>query len=51
MAALDGREGVESMVLVESIRMAEQEHLPEAQRGALWAQLASEYQHATPTHA
>ncbi len=32
---------------LELIRMAEQEHLPEAQRGALWAQLASEYQHAT----
>jgi tetratricopeptide (TPR) repeat protein len=28
------------------IRMAEQEPLPAAQQGALWAQLASEYEHA-----
>jgi len=29
------------------IRIAEQEHLPQARQAALWAQLALEYQHAT----
>ncbi len=32
---------------LELIRAAEQEHLPEAQRGALWARLAGEYHNAT----
>lgn len=31
---------------MELIHIAEQEHRPEADRGALWAQLASEYQYA-----
>ncbi len=31
---------------MELIQIAEQEHRPEAERGALWAQLASEYQYA-----
>jgi tetratricopeptide (TPR) repeat protein len=32
---------------LELIRAAEQQHLPAAQAGALWAELGSEYQHAT----
>ena len=32
---------------LELIRAAEQQHLPAAQAGALWAQLAAEYHHAT----
>jgi len=32
---------------MELIRVADQEHLSQAYRGALWAQLASEYQYAT----
>jgi ATP/maltotriose-dependent transcriptional regulator MalT len=31
---------------MELIQIAEQEHRPDAERGALWAQLASEYQYA-----
>jgi hypothetical protein len=31
---------------LELVRIAEQEHRPEAERGALWAQLASEYHYA-----
>jgi hypothetical protein len=31
---------------MELIQIAEQQHRPEAERGALWAQLASEYQYA-----
>src|SRR5438876_667001 len=31
---------------IESIQIAEQQRRPEAERGALWAQLASEYQYA-----
>ncbi len=30
---------------LELIQIAEQQHRPEAERGALWAQLASEYQY------
>ena len=32
---------------LELIRAAEQQHLPAAQAGALWAELGAEYQHAT----